>query len=391
MSAPLVAPTLTDGVVTLRAHRADDVPRLVEQCRDPEMIAWTQVPVPYDEAEAATFAGELVPQWWAEGTDWSFAVEVEGRFGGTVSLRDEGSGRFEVAFGAHPDVRGTGALERAVRLLLGWGFAEQGAQTVVWRALTGNWASRRLAWRLGFGAPVEVRGLLPHRATLRDAWVATLLAGDEQRPTQAWLDNPVVESEGLRLRPFTAADVPRVVEGLGDAQTQHWLAFLPREPGEPEGRAYVDQVTDRLASGHTLTWAVAAGDDDRLLGVVGIYRIKEEPELGYWAHPQARGQGVVTRACRAAVGHAFDELGLPRLAAHVAVPNHPSRGVLDALGFQPTGVRRRAVRTGDGRAVDVADYDLLASEWPVRSTVNATASTAKPASDSPAPSTSGDR
>ena len=31
----MAAPTLTDGVVTLRAHRPEDVPRIVEQCRDP--------------------------------------------------------------------------------------------------------------------------------------------------------------------------------------------------------------------------------------------------------------------------------------------------------------------------------------------------------------------
>src|SRR4051794_36196738 len=121
MPAPTTAPTLTDGVVTIRAHRLQDVPRIVEQCRDPESVRWTQVPVPYAAADAETFVGELVPQWWAEGTDWAFAVEHEGRFAGTVSLRDEGDGRAELAFGAHPDVRGSGAVERACRLLLEWG------------------------------------------------------------------------------------------------------------------------------------------------------------------------------------------------------------------------------------------------------------------------------
>ena len=99
MAAPTSAPTLTDGVVTLRAHRTEDLPRIVEQGRDPEMQAWTQVPVPYAEQDAVEFALGLVPGWWAEGTEWAFAVEFEGRFGGTVSLRNEGNGRLEVAFG----------------------------------------------------------------------------------------------------------------------------------------------------------------------------------------------------------------------------------------------------------------------------------------------------
>ena len=56
----------------------------------------------------------------------------------------------EIAYGSHPWVRGRGLMERAVQLLLDWGFAEQRLQTVIWWADQGNWASRRLAWRLGF-------------------------------------------------------------------------------------------------------------------------------------------------------------------------------------------------------------------------------------------------
>ena len=51
---------------------------------------------------------------------------------------------------SHPWARGRGVMERALRLLLEWGFAERDLQTVIWLARRGNWASRRLAWRLGF-------------------------------------------------------------------------------------------------------------------------------------------------------------------------------------------------------------------------------------------------
>ena len=58
-------------------------------------------------------------------------------------------------------------MERALRLLLEWGFAEQGLQTVVWWANEGNWASRRLAWRLGFTFEGTLRRWLPQRGELR--------------------------------------------------------------------------------------------------------------------------------------------------------------------------------------------------------------------------------
>ncbi|QIG44146.1 GNAT N-acetyltransferase [Nocardioides anomalus] len=392
MPAPTTAPTLTDGVVTLRAHRADDVPRIVEQCRDPESVAWTTVPTPYDEEDARTYALEIVPQGWAEGR-CEFAVEVDRRFAGSVALRHEAPGVAEIAYGSHPDVRGTGAMERALRLVLAWGFEEQGLRTVVWRAFVGNWASRRLAWRLGFRLEGTLRGLLPQRGALHDAWVGTLQHTDPQAPATVWLDNPALEGDGVRLRPFRADDAERVAEGIGDADAQHWLAFLPRDPGPVQGAAYVVQVTDRLAGGHTITWAVADPADDRLLGAVGLYRLAEEPELGYWTHPDARGRGLTTRAGALAVDHAFGTLGLPRLAAYVSAPNTASRAVLERLGFRETGTRREAARTGAGEVVDLVGYDLLAAEWPERSersTRNASASTTNPATDSTEPMSSGE-
>lgn len=387
MTVPTSAPTLTDGTVTLRAHRAEDVPRLVEQCVDPLSVLWTTVPTPYDAAEGEKFALELVPGWWADGTEYCFALDVDGRFGGSLSLRPEVPGRLELAYGAHPDVRGTGALERAVRLLLEWGFEEAGARTVVWRANTGNWASRRLAYKVGFTVDGTLRGYLSHRGELRDAWVGTLLRDDPREPQRPWLSNPVLEGDGVRLRPFRDDDVPRVAEGLGDADVQHWLAFMPRDPGLADAEAYVEQVTERLATGHTITWAFSSSTDDTdaLLGVVGIYRVAEEPELGYWTHPDARGRGLTTAAGAVAVRHAFEDLGLARLAAYVSVPNAASARVLERLGFQRTGVRREAARTGAGEVVDLAGYDLLALER------NANASTANPASDSAIPTSSGER
>ena len=186
--------------------------------------------------------------------------------------------------------------------------------------------------------------------------------GPATDPALRPLDNPVLEGDGVRLRPFTDADVPRVVEGLGDPAVQHWLSFLPRDPGPQQAREHLERVQERLANAHTVTWAFCAADDDRLLGEVGLYRLQEEAELGYWTHPQARGRGLTTRAARVAVDHAFGALGLDRLAAYASAPNTASRRVLEAVGFRLVGVKRRAARTGAGEVVDLAAYDLLPEE-----------------------------
>jgi hypothetical protein len=49
---------LTDGVVTLRRFRDDDVPRIVEACSDPDTACFILlIPVPYGEQEAKACCG----------------------------------------------------------------------------------------------------------------------------------------------------------------------------------------------------------------------------------------------------------------------------------------------------------------------------------------------
>ena len=393
------APTLTDGVVTLRGHRVDDAARVLEQCLDPVSQAWTAVPVPYRRAMAEEFVGETMPRGWADGTEWGFAVEVDGRFGGTVALRDEGSGRAEVAFGSHPDLRGTGAMLRAVRLLLEWGYTEQQLHTVVWRAFVGNWPSRRLAWRLGFRMEGTLRHYLPQRGVLRDAWVGTLLRDDPRAPATTWLEVPVLEGEGYRLRPIRDDDAQRIQEGSADPESQRWLGQLPAPYTLDDARDYIEMRRELAATGKCVTWAIADPGDDRLLGTILWFNWTPEVEceIGYWTHPEARGRRLTTRAVRQVTDHVFDTLRVQRVTAFAAADNTASRRVIERAGFRLYGIERYGAWVRDDH-VDMALYDVTAAEWSAsegsaagRSSANATASTANPATDSTAPISRGER
>lgn len=365
MSQPVVAPTLTDGVVTLRAHAHTDAPAVWEQCQDPLSQQWTSVPVPYSTADAEEYVDRFAPLAWLSDAEWIFAVEAEGRFAGTVALRNEGAGRAELAYGAHPWVRGRGVMERAVRLLLDWGFEQRDLHTVVWWAREGNWASRRLAWKVGFRVEGRLRSYVVARGTSSPSWVATLLRDDPREPTTPWLECPVLEGQGLRLRPIVAADAERIQEACSDERTQRWLGRLPSPYTLEDAHDYVESRTVQLAEGSGVTWAVTEGDDDRLLGTVGWFDHvpQERCEIGYWTHPDARGRGLMTRAMGVVTRHVVDELGVARVTAYAAVDNTASRRVIEANGFTQYGVERRGIELREGRA-DMAMYDVLASEVP---------------------------
>lgn len=374
MRFPDDVPTLTDGTVSLRAHRAEDVPGVLEQCLDPVSQQWTTVPVPYALDDARRFVTGIVPSGWGSGTSWAFAVEATDddgtpRFCGTVELRDEGERRAELAYGAHPWARGSGIMERALRLLLDWGFTERRLETVIWWANEGNWASRKLAWRLGFSVDGTVRRWLPQRGELLDAWVGVLLAGDERQPRHPWYDVPRIVGERVVLRAHVPTDAPRVLEAGTDPRARHWLA-LPDPYTIETAREYIESRRYGHAEGTMLSWAVADPATDELVANISLMKIRagEEAEVGYWTHPVARGRGVMTEACGLAVRHAFvpvqeGGLGLRRLSVLAAEGNTASLRVIEANGFVRAGRWRQEQRLGDGTYTDILTYDLLASEY----------------------------
>lgn len=372
---PLTAPRLQDGVVTLRSHHESDVEGVLEQCRDPLSIRWTTVPLGYTRDDARRFVRQVMPGGWATDQEWGFALvapdrEGEQRFAGTVSLRNLGSGRAEIAYGAHPGARGRGVVERGLRLLLAWGFAERDLGTVIWYADVGNWASRRLAWRLGFSFDGTLRGWNATREELRDAWVGTLRHDDEQAPRHRWNEVPRVVGERVVLRRHREEDWPQVQQACDDVETSTWLAQLPRPYEESAARRFLADREEGMATGRAVHWMVADPATDLCLGTVSLMDLEHgwQAEVGYWSHPAARGRGLMTEAVHLAARHAFvpredGGLGLEKLRAVVAEDNVASLAVLERVGFRRAGVERGGIMLRD-RLADVVGHDLLAPELP---------------------------
>lgn len=371
MAIPEHPPALTDGHVTLRAPRPEDASASFESTLDPDYQRWTSVPLPVSLEQARQFVGEVLPGAWASGSSWGFAVEHDGSYAGVVELRpdDREAGVAEVAYASHPRVRGLrvegrSVMERALRLLLAWGFDEAGVRTVMWRAHRGNWASRRLAWKVGFRVEGAVRQWVTQRGERHDAWIGTLLHDDPREPPTTWLTAPTLEGERVRLRPFREDDVPRVVEACSDERTRHWLARLPAPYDEAAARDYLLHVDERHAAGGGVTWAVADRGSDELLGSMGLFALDpgRECEVGYWAHPSARGRGVVTEATGLALRFAFGMLRVRRVVAFAATENTASRHVLTSNGLREYAVERLGTTIATGPADQVC-LDVLAEEW----------------------------
>jgi [ribosomal protein S5]-alanine N-acetyltransferase len=369
-------PVLTDGVVTLRAPSQADVDGLVAMGTDPETVRTSFLPEPYERRHAELWVHEGAPSGRRDPTAFRWAVTTEhdgvARFAGAVEV-DAGPPP-RVRYGLAPWARGRGLMSRALRLAARWGFTQARLPVLHWSATAGDLASWRVAHACGFTFDGERPMAADQRGVLRDCWYASLRPDDEQSPRTTWWPVPELRGSRVRLRAHTDADVPRIVEACSDPRTQYWLT-VPDPYTEDSARRFLRDCRLGASLGRRVTWAVTGPDDDRLLANVGIFRLAEPlnptgAEIGYWAHPDARGRSVVGEAVELAVAHAFTPvaeggLGRHRVQLGAAWSNSASRHVAERAGFTLVGRHRQdgTVGRGDERTLDDgAWYDLLATD-----------------------------
>lgn len=371
MKHPDDLPSLSDDVVILRPHTLDDADRIVEQCRDADSVRWTTVPHPYRREDAVEFVTVTVPAGWAADSEYSFAVESGDGFAGTVDLRPFRPGVAELAFGLHPDARGRGVTVRAARLLIDWGFRELGLGVVVWYAYVGNWASRRVAWRLGFSFDGTIGSLLDQRGERRDAWTGSLRADDPREPAYPWLTAPVLDTGKLLLRPFTDGDAARLGEMENDARSRH---FNGRVAGvwRPDGESVLLRLREKMAVGDRIDWCVADPSTGTALGHVSIGGFggldDTEVKASYMVHPDARGRGVLTESLRAVIEWAFRPVadggfGKRRLTIGTAASNSASRHAAERAGLTHVATYPSAFTIGEDGFEDKVGYQVINPNW----------------------------
>lgn len=144
----------------------------------------------------------------------------------------------------------------------------------------------------------------------------------------------VFESERLRMRPWAAADAAAFHAIWGDPRVIFW-GDTSRD--EEDARARLDRILTRVAGmpAGCGWWAAVAKADEAVAGNVFLQPAKYTPglELGYHFAHARWGCGLATEAARAAVRHAFEDLGAEMVSAPVLPGNARSQRVIAKAGF----------------------------------------------------------
>jgi RimJ/RimL family protein N-acetyltransferase len=150
-----------------------------------------------------------------------------------------------------------------------------------------------------------------------------------------------IETPRLTLRPPRAHDAQGIAALANDLRIAENTARLPHPYRVEDAEEFIAQLS--RSDSETAFLITLAGRE--IIGLCGIATPERSgPELGYWIGVRHWGKGYATEAARAAIDHAFVELGHDTLSSSARVSNPASRRVLEKCGFQWTGVELCRIR-----------------------------------------------
>ncbi len=171
---------------------------------------------------------------------------------------------------------------------------------------------------------------------------------------------PILESKRLNFRAFSESDVHEVFAMRSDPEV---MKYIPRPLAKnlDDAAAVIQMIQDTIAKKEGINWVITLKDDPKLIGIIGIYRIKPtnlRGELGYMLLPEFHGQGIITEAILPVLENAFNHIGFHSLEAIIDPDNTSSERVLQKNGF----VKEAHLLENefwDGRFLDTIIYSLL--------------------------------
>lgn len=174
---------------------------------------------------------------------------------------------------------------------------------------------------------------------------------------------PVFETERLVLRRVLATDVKEIFALRSNPET---MKYIPRPlvTNHDEALAHIKMIDDKIESNEGINWAITLKGKDRMLGLIGHYRIKPEhyrAEIGYMILPEFQGKGIAAEAVNGVVSYGFDIMKLHSVEAVIDPENVASEKVLQKCGFVKEG-HFKENEFFDGKFIDAVIYSKLATK-----------------------------
>lgn len=153
------------------------------------------------------------------------------------------------------------------------------------------------------------------------------------------MEQPVLETPRLLLRPFALSDAPEVQRLAGALEVADTTLNLPHPYEDGVAEAWISGHAARFAAGEAAVCAIVLRDGARLIGCIGLSRDKRHrrAELGYWLGLPYWNREYMTEAAGALVEYGFSRLDLHKIEASHLARNPASGRVMEKIGMTREG------------------------------------------------------
>ena len=171
--------------------------------------------------------------------------------------------------------------------------------------------------------------------------------------------------EDLTLRQLSEDDAAPLFAVI-DSNRKHlkqWLPWLDTSKSTEDTLYFIRTTLEQFSNNDG--FAAGIWYKGSVVGTIGFHKVdwlNRSVEIGYWLAEAEQGKGIVTKACRAFMEHAFGEWRLHRVQIRCAVGNEKSCRIPERLGFKKEGLQRHGEFLYD-RYVDLIIYGILEDEW----------------------------
>jgi len=186
---------------------------------------------------------------------------------------------------------------------------------------------------------------------------------------------PVLEGRQIRLEPLRLDHLPALEKIALDPVSRPiiWRYMVSWPETREDLRAWADAALAAAGAGTAMPWVTIltsedAGVPDRVIGSTRFAEIDlhhRTLELGYtWITPEFHGTRANTEAKLLQLTHAFEELGMNRVAFKTHHENLRSQAAIKGIGGIYEGTFRHHYVMPDGSRRDSCWFSIIRPDWP---------------------------
>lgn len=178
---------------------------------------------------------------------------------------------------------------------------------------------------------------------------------------------PTLQYGRLTLRRAIQDDVQPIFEACQDPLIPRFTT-VPSNYTILHAQNFVDRTQESLELEREIPFVITfdVAEGEKFAGVISLHTINTHnhcAEIGYWMHPEMRGQGIATTAAKLITNLGITSIGFRRIEGVVDVENIASQKLLLKAGYEREGVLKKKVTREDGSQLDMAMLAVTADTW----------------------------